>query len=85
MNENDKKIFETKQKAKQAIRQTELALKKHLSLVKKRERIASIVATIERLRGDLLTEDVSAIEAHLDKLNNLTKGFSDRAIQRKKQ
>lgn len=66
-----------------AIRATEKALKKHLSLVKKRERIPSIVATVERLRWDIREKDIEKIEEHLKKLNDLTKGFSGRVLQKK--
>ena len=65
-------------KALLVIQKTERALKKHLSLIKKRERIASIVATIERLRGDLRNKDSKLISEHLKKLNELTKGFVER-------
>jgi hypothetical protein len=60
------------------IRSTEKALRKHLSLVKKRERISSIVATVERLRWDIREKDSAKIREHLEKLNSLTKGFSER-------
>ena len=69
-------------KTEAVIRATEKALKKHLSLVKKRERIPSIVATIERLRWDMRENNAEKIREHLEKLNQLTKGFSERVRQK---
>ena len=71
-------------KTEAVIRATEKALKKHLGLVKKKEHISSIVATIERLRWDIREKDFEKIHQHLQKLNDLTKGFSERVARKKK-
>ena len=68
-------ILEASADARVVIAALEKALKKHISLVKKRERVASIVAYIERLRGDLASNDVVAIRKTVAKLNELTSGF----------
>lgn len=82
-NNSKKELAAAKAEAEKVIRATEKALKKHISLIKKRERIMSIVAMIERLRGDLRGEDVGMIHRHIQKLNEWTKGFAERAIAKK--
>ena len=69
--------------ARWVIQATEKALKKHIGLIKKRERIQSIVAMMERLRGDIRKGDVRLIRRHLKKMNELTKGFAKRTLRRK--
>ncbi len=81
LSESEEKVLIKKTEA--VIRATQKALKKHLSLVKKREKIPSIVATIERLRWDIREKDSEKIEEHLKKLNDLTKGFSGRIVRKK--
>ena len=76
-----KEIAQARVEAKQVIRASETALKKHISLIKKRERIASVVAMIERLRGDVLGDDPQIIYEHIAKLNDLTQGFAGHALK----
>ncbi|HXV18886.1 MAG TPA: hypothetical protein VD883_02280 [Candidatus Omnitrophota bacterium] len=78
-NGNDVKL---RTQIRRAIAATQKALKKHIGLIKKRERITSIVALLEILRGDLTSQDMKAARQHLKKLNELTKGFVERAIQK---
>lgn len=78
-NRSDTKL---KMEIRKAIAATQKALKKHISLIKKREKITSIVALLEVLRGDLTSQDTKAARKHLTKLNDLTKGFVERAIRK---
>ena len=78
-------LSQARRDAKDVIRATEKALKKHLSLVKKREHISSIVAIIEQLRGDMRGSDAGLIRGHISKLNELTKGFVIRTLYRTKE
>jgi len=76
--------LEVKAEAEAAVRAVEKALKKHVGLVKKRRRITSIVAMIEKLRGDLWKQDLAAARRHLKEFNELTSGFVGRVLSRKK-
>ena len=78
-------LVQAKKDAQAAIRATEHALKRHLRLIKKQERIASIVATVERLRGDIQINDIALIRKHIQKLNDLTRGFAARAVEKNKK
>ena len=78
-----KKLSEIRHRAISAIKATQKALKKHVGLIKRREKIASIVAMIERLRADIQAKDAKATRRHLKKLNELTKGFAAYAIKRR--
>ena len=77
-------LLQAKNEALAAIRVTERALKKHIGLIKKRERISTIVATIEQLRGDIRSEDAKVIRERVQKLNVLTQGFVERVALGKK-
>ena len=79
----DKDLTKAKKDARRIIQATEKALKKHIGLVKKRERISSVVATLERLRGDLKAGDAKTIWEHIKKLNVLTRGFARRSLKKK--
>lgn len=68
--------------AQKVIRATERALKQHIRLIKKRERIATIVAMIEQLRGDAKGTDPQVIRGRIEKLNELTKGFAGRVLKK---
>ena len=84
MADKNKRITEITQarlEAIEVIRVSELALKKHIRLIKKREHISSIVALIERLRGDIKQGDPKVIYGHIEELNNLTGGFAAHAIK----
>lgn len=76
-----KEIGQARLEAKEVIRASEKALKKHLGLIKKKEHISSIVAMIERLRADVLGNDPEPIYEHITKLNDLTKGFAGHALK----
>lgn len=78
-NGNDVKL---RSEIRKAIAATQKALKKHIGLIKKREKITSIVALLEVLRGDLASQDMKAAREHLKKMNELTKGFVERAIRK---
>ena len=71
--------------AEKVLRDTEKALKKHLGLVKKRERITSVVAMLERIRGDIALRDEKACQEHLKRLNELTQGFVQFSLKGKKK
>jgi hypothetical protein len=78
-------LVEAKAQARAVIEATERALKKHIGLIKKRQRIATIVAMIERLRGEIRGDDLKTIRGHIRKLNELTQGFVDRVALGKKK
>ncbi len=67
--------------AREVIRFSEKALKKHISLIKKRRHIASIVATIEELRADVRGNNPGMIYDHIAKLNQLTQGFAGHVLK----
>ncbi len=77
----EKELAKVKKDAERIIQAVEKALKKHIRLIKKRERISSIVAMIERLRGDIRSGDAKGILGHIRKLNELTKGFAGRSLK----
>lgn len=79
----DKDLTKAKEDARRIIQSAEKALKKHIRLIKKRERVSSVVAMIERLRGDLGKSDAKTIWEHIKKLNALTQGFARRALKKK--
>ena len=76
-----KEIIQARIEAVEVIRVSQKALKKHISLIKKKEHISHIVATIERLRADVRGEDVQIIYEHIAKLNDLTRGFAGHVLK----
>ncbi|GEM_PF-4971661 len=76
-----KEIIQARIEAEEVIRASEKALKKHMGLIKKKEHIASVVATIERLRADVSGDDPQIIYEHIAKLNELTRGFAGHALK----
>ncbi len=76
-----KEIVQARLEAGEVIRASEKALKKHISLIKKKEHIASIVAMIERLRADIRGNDPPRIYEHIAKLNDLTQGFAGHVLK----
>ncbi len=53
--------------------------------MKKREHITSIVALLERVRADIIARDEKKCREHLERLNELTKGFVKHSLDRKKK
>lgn len=76
-----KEIIQARLEAGEVVRASEKALKKHINLIKKKEHMASIVATIECLRADVRGNDPQMIYDHIAKLNDLTKGFAGHALK----
>jgi hypothetical protein len=76
-----KEIIQARIEAKEVIRVSEKALKKHISLIKKRQHVASVVAMIERLRADVRGDDPGILYEHIAKLNELTRGFAGHALK----
>ena len=76
-----KEIIQARIEAEEIIRVSEKALKKHISLIKKKEHMASVVAMIERLRADVSGNDPQMIYEHIAKLNDLTQGFAGHALK----
>ena len=76
-----KSITQAKLEAREIIRVSELALKKHISLIKNRKHISSIMATLEELKRDVRGDDPEVIYEHVEKLNQLTQGFAGHALK----
>ena len=74
-------IIQARLEAQEIIRACEKALKKHIQLIKKRKHVASIVATLERLKSDMLSDDTSVIYERIERLNQLTRGFAGHALK----
>ena len=74
-------ITQARLEAQEVIRVCEKALVKHIQLVKKRKHVSSIVATLERLKNDMRSDNPEAIYEHIAKLNQLTRGFAGHALK----
>ena len=74
-------VTQARIEAQEIIRACEKALKKHIQLIKKRRHVASIVATLERLKVDMRGDDPAMIYEHIAKLNQLTRGFAGHALK----
>jgi len=70
--------------AKEIIRKTEKALRKHIRLIKNLEHITAIVATLERLKSSLREKDIAAMRRWIKRLDQLTQGFAQRALKRQR-
>lgn len=75
-------VADTRKQARAALAATERALKKHVNLIKDKPRVASVVATMERLRGHLFSGNDDAVRADVKRLNSLTRGFARRAMKK---
>ncbi len=74
-------IVQARIEAREVILASEKALKKHISLIKKKDHLSSVVAMIERLRADISGTDPRIIYEHIAKLNELTQGFAGHALK----
>mgnify|MGYP003393358004 CR=1 FL=1 len=61
---------------------TKKGLHKHIRLVKNPKRLASIVATVEMLRGDVREGNAAALREHMARLQKLTQGFAGHRLIR---
>lgn len=84
MNKNSSEFQKLSTEAQKVIQKTEKGLAKHMRLIKKTEGITSIVATIERLKWSLRDQDAETVQKWLKRLDQLTRGFTERAVQRQR-
>lgn len=75
-----KDLDEARRRARKVLQATEKALKRHIGLIKKREKITSVVATLEELRADIRDGSLKTLRRHMVKLNRLTAGFADHVL-----
>ena len=80
MSDNSSEFTLLSVQSKKIIQKTEKALRRHIRLIKKRERITTVVATLEKLKGSLRDEDIVAVRKYIKRLDQLTKGFAQRAL-----
>lgn len=79
----DPRLAKARRRAQRLLSKTEKALRKRIGFLRKRERISSLVAMVERLRMDMQKEDADTILRHMETINALVKAFTGKVMKRK--